>query len=131
MPVLNDSILRDLNSPYIFTLEQIRFYQTNRFIKLKQVLEPETIRFFNEVISDRVAKMNTTTTSLKERDTYGKAFLQLFNLWREDELVKTLVFSKKLANIAAALMQVKGVRLYHDQALFKESGDAAGSAHPA
>lgn len=122
MPVLNDSILRDLNSPYIFTPEQIRFYQTNRFIKLKHVLEPETLHFFNEAITERVAKMNTTTTNLKERDTYGKAFLQLFNLWREDELVKTLVFSKKLANIAAALMQVKGVRLYHDQALFKESG---------
>ena len=98
MPVLNDSILRDLNSPYIFTPEQIRFYQTNRFIKLKHVLEPETLHFFNEAITERVAKMNTTTTNLKERDTYGKAFLQLFNLWREDELVKTLVFSKKLAN---------------------------------
>lgn len=122
MPVLTDSILKDLNSPYIFTPDQIRFYQINRFIKLKKVLQPETIAFFNKAISERVAEMNTVTTNLKERDTYGKAFLQLFNLWREDELVKSLVFSKRLANIAATLMQVNGVRLYHDQALFKESG---------
>jgi ectoine hydroxylase-related dioxygenase (phytanoyl-CoA dioxygenase family) len=122
MPVLTNSLLRDLDTPYFLTSDQVGFYQTNRFIKLKQVLEPETLQFFNQVISNRVDQMNTITTNLQERDTYGKAFLQLFNLWREDEKAKLLVFSKKLANIAATLMQVEGVRLYHDQALFKEGG---------
>jgi ectoine hydroxylase-related dioxygenase (phytanoyl-CoA dioxygenase family) len=32
------------------------------------------------------------------------------------------VFSKRLGRIATELMQVDGVRLYHDQALFKEGG---------
>jgi ectoine hydroxylase-related dioxygenase (phytanoyl-CoA dioxygenase family) len=59
---------------------------------------------------------------LDQRSTYGKAFLQLFNLWREDELVKTFIFSERLAKIASDLMQVDGVRIYHDQALFKEGG---------
>jgi ectoine hydroxylase-related dioxygenase (phytanoyl-CoA dioxygenase family) len=36
--------------------------------------------------------------------------------------VKSFVFSKRIAKIAADLMQVDGVRLYHDQALFKEAG---------
>src|SRR5690606_37630090 len=45
-----------------------------------------------------------------------------FNLWRENDEVKTLIFSKRLAKIAARLMQVEGVRLYHDQALYKEGG---------
>jgi ectoine hydroxylase-related dioxygenase (phytanoyl-CoA dioxygenase family) len=66
--------------------------------------------------------MNTVTASIAERSTYGKAFLQLFNLWREDEVVKQLIFSKRLAKIAADLMQTQGIRLYHDQALFKEGG---------
>ena len=48
--------------------------------------------------------------------------MPLFNLWRENENVKQLVFSKRIAKIAAELMKVKGVRLYHDQALFKEGG---------
>ncbi|MFN4147475.1 MAG: phytanoyl-CoA dioxygenase family protein, partial [Runella sp.] len=48
------------------------------------------------------------------------AFLKIMNLWREDEDVKTFVFSKRLAQIAADLMGVEGVRLYHDQALYKE-----------
>lgn len=122
MPAIPEMILRDLNSPFAFTPDQLKFYQQNRFIKLKEVLLPETISFFNDAISEQVKKMNATKTSLAERDTYGKAFLQLFNLWRENNLVKQLVFSKKLANMAAFLMQTDGVRLYHDQALFKESG---------
>ena len=66
--------------------------------------------------------MNAKPKPLEKRDTYGKAFVQLFNLWKEDETIKKLIFSKRLAQIATELMQVDGVRLYHDQALFKEAG---------
>ena len=121
MPVPS-SILSFLSDPYLLTPEQIQCYQQNRFIKLKHVLNDETLQFFNEVISKRVAIMNTVTQSLEERSTYGKAFLQLFNLWREDNEVKELVFSKRLAKMATQLMQTEGVRIYHDQALFKEGG---------
>lgn len=111
-----------LDQPYPLTADQIAFYEQNRFIKLKQVLDDDTLVFFNKVIGAAVDRMNTETRPLEERSTYGKAFLQLFNLWREDETVRALVFSKRLGRIAAALMQVDGVRLYHDQALFKEGG---------
>jgi ectoine hydroxylase-related dioxygenase (phytanoyl-CoA dioxygenase family) len=120
--VLSTSIQQFLQTNYELSKEEIDFYQLNRFIKLKQVLNQETLAFFNKAISERVDKMNIVTTKLEERSTYGKAFLQLFNLWQEDEVVKELIFSKRLAKIAADLMQVDGVRLYHDQALFKEGG---------
>jgi len=116
------SIKTSLLKPYILSDEQIEFYNQNRFIKLKQVFDSETISFFNEAISNRVDKMNKESIPLNERSTYGKAFLQLFNLWREDEVVKEFIFSERLAKIAADLMQVDGVRIYHDQALFKEAG---------
>lgn len=111
-----------LEQPYPLTEEQIEFYQQNRYIKLKHVFDAATIAFFNDAISQRVAVMNQETKPLEERDTYGKAFLQLFNLWRADDVVKELVLSKRLAKIAAELMQTDGVRIYHDQALFKEGG---------
>jgi len=116
------SISEFLNEPYSLTSEQIDFYQKNRYIKLKEVLNQETTEFFNEVITTQVNKMNKEQTALEDRTTYGKAFLQLFNLWRENEGVRALVFSKRLAQIAADLMGVDGVRIYHDQALFKEGG---------
>jgi ectoine hydroxylase-related dioxygenase (phytanoyl-CoA dioxygenase family) len=106
----------------VLSEESIAFYQENRYIKLKQVLDRETLVHFNAVISKKVTELNNEETPMEERTTYGKAFLQLFNLWVQDEEIKKLIFSKRLAKIAADLMQVEGVRLYHDQALFKEAG---------
>jgi len=119
---LNQSIQEILDTPYALSRDQIDFYVKYQYIKLKQVFDVDTLQFFNEHISAQVDKMNQVTTALEDRTTYGKAFLQLFNLWTENELVKSLVFSKRIAKIAADLMQVDGVRLYHDQALFKEAG---------
>ena len=115
-------IQAELNKPYDLTSAQIAFYKKHQFIKLKQVLSEDALQYFNEVISELVALMNKEERALEERSTYGKAFLQLFNLWREHALVKELVFSKRIAQIASDLMEVNGVRLYHDQALFKEGG---------
>jgi ectoine hydroxylase-related dioxygenase (phytanoyl-CoA dioxygenase family) len=117
---LNNYFMQDSN--YDITQEQIAFYQKNNFIKLKNVLSKSELIHFNEVISKKVSELNQQDKPLDQRDTYGKAFLQLFNLWLEDEEIKKLVFSPRIAKIATDLMQVTGVRIYHDQALFKESG---------
>ncbi len=109
-----------LHEPYQLKADQIEFYQEHRYIKLKNVLDAHTLDHFNQVISRRVEKMNQEHRPVEDRDTYGKAFLQLFNLWCEDPEIKKLVFSKRLGAIAADLLRVEGVRMYHDQALFKE-----------
>ncbi len=44
------------------------------------------------------------------------------NLWTESAGVREFVFGKRLARIAAELMGATGVRIYHDQALYKEAG---------
>jgi ectoine hydroxylase-related dioxygenase (phytanoyl-CoA dioxygenase family) len=114
--------LQLLNEPYFVDATAIEFYRQNRFIKLKQVFTAEVIHYYNQMISAKVEEMNTVTVTLEERDTYGKAFLQLFNLWQTSPVIQALIFSKRLGGIAAQLMEVDGVRLYHDQALFKEPG---------
>ena len=110
-----------LSQPMTISNEQVQFYNTHNFIKIKSVLSDEIVDYFNQHISAKVKEINTNTVPLNDRDTYGKAFLQLFNLWEIDPVIKELVFSKRLASIASQLMQVDGVRLYHDQALFKEA----------
>ncbi|MDF1694801.1 MAG: phytanoyl-CoA dioxygenase family protein [Saprospiraceae bacterium] len=109
-------------STYTISDQHKSFYQKNGFIKLKEVFNKEEVAEYNRIISKCVMKMKKEDTPLEERDTYGRAFLQLFNLWTEDEEVKSLVFNQKLAQIATELMGAKGVRMYHDQALFKEAG---------
>ena len=116
------NLSQKLSQPYDLTQDQVDFYQKHRYIKLKNVLDEETLAYFNHVISAQVEVMKTDETPLEARDTYGKAFLQLFNLWRENDDVKQLIFSKRIAKIASDLMLANGSRLYHDQALFKEGG---------
>lgn len=111
-----------LDQPYDLTKEAIDFFQKNRYIKLKNVFDTATLSFYGKAISDKVAVLNAQHKPLNERDTYGKAFLQIFNLWQEDETCQAFVFSKRLGKIATDLMQTQGVRMYHDQALFKEAG---------
>ena len=110
-----------LNESYPLSQHHIDFYRTNGFIKLKNVLEADTLKHYGQLISQKVVENTQNVNTLSDRDTYGKAFLQIFNLWREDKDIKKFIFSKRLAKIATQLMEVKGVRMYHDQALFKES----------
>lgn len=112
----------NLNQPFPISSEQINFYKKNKFIKIKQVLDSPMIEYYNNVITKKVNELNQVSIPLEKRNTYGKAFLQLMNLWQEDEEIKQLIFSKRIAQIASDLMQVEGVRMYHDQALFKEAG---------
>ena len=80
MPITPQSIKDALEAPYQLTNEQIAYYQQNRFIKLKEVFSKEVIDYYNPAISKVVAAMSTEITAVDERDTYGKAFLQIFNL---------------------------------------------------
>lgn len=111
-----------IDQPYELSQESVDFFQKNRYIKLKNVFDADTLAYYGDAISKKVTELNNQHQSLDTRDTYGKAFLQIFNLWQEDETCQKFVFSKRLGQIASDLMQTSGVRIYHDQALFKESG---------
>ena len=91
-------------------------------VLLRGLASPEDAAAFCDVIARPVELFARQAPPLSERGTYGKAFLQVMNLWSEDPAVARFVFAKRFARVAAALLGVEGVRLYHDQALFKEPG---------
>jgi ectoine hydroxylase-related dioxygenase (phytanoyl-CoA dioxygenase family) len=115
-------ITKELDQPYPVSEEQIAFFRKNGYIKLRHVLSPGTLSYMDKTITDEVHRLNTQHLPLEERDTYGKAFLQIMNIWIHSGPVRDIVFSERLAKIAADLLEVNGVRLYHDQALYKEAG---------
>ena len=118
-----------LDEPFQITPDQISLFRKNAFIKIKNVLSPEVVHYMNETISAEVKRLNTQHLPMEQRDTYGKAFLQIFNLWTKSEAVKEIVFGKRLAKIASDLLGVDGVRMYHDQALFKEPSGGHTPGH--
>jgi ectoine hydroxylase-related dioxygenase (phytanoyl-CoA dioxygenase family) len=113
-------LVEQIHEPYQLSKASIEFYRSNGYVKLKNVLSAEVLAYYGDVITDLVFKLNKVTKPMEERSTYERAFLQIMNLWREDETAKEFVFSKRLASIAATLMGTDAVRLYHDQALYKE-----------
>jgi ectoine hydroxylase-related dioxygenase (phytanoyl-CoA dioxygenase family) len=102
--------------------ENITEFQQKGHTLVKGVLSKEEIEYYRPAIVAAADRYNTETRKLQDRDTYGKAFLQIMNLWRNDAGARKFVLAKRMAKIAADLMGVENVRLYHDQALFKEAG---------
>lgn len=112
----------DIETPYRVTAEQVARYVANGYVKLPRVLSPEAVLHYEPEITGKVIELDTMHLPLEQRDTYHKAFLQVGNLWEHSQRVRELVFSRRLARLAAELLGVRGVRLYHDQALYKEAG---------
>lgn len=111
-----------LNELYSLQPQQIADFQRDGHLLTRGVVSPDELAIYRPAINAAADKFNHETRALEERDTYGKAFLQIQNLWEKDQTVRQFVLARRFARIAADLLGVQNVRLYHDQALFKEPG---------
>ncbi len=119
----------DIDTPYAITAGQVQAFRRDGFIKLREVLSPAALALYGAEITRLTIALNTQSKPLEERSTYDRAFLQVMNLWEHSALVKQFVLGQRLGRIAAELLQVAGVRLYHDQSLYKEPGGGITPAH--
>jgi len=110
-----------LDAPFPLTAAQQRQFRDDGFIKLPGVFDRATLDLVRDEITRVTMEHNPQAgVPLDQRDTYGKAFIQVGNLWRKSPDAKRLTFSARLARIAAELLGTRGVRLWHDQSLYKE-----------
>ncbi|NRA38485.1 MAG: phytanoyl-CoA dioxygenase family protein [Planctomycetes bacterium] len=108
-----------LNAPYEVSEQNISHFVKHGFVHLKKVLDPQILAHYDPILRASVEEQNTAE-ALEDRDLYGKAFLQIMNIWRYNSEVIPFILNQRLARIAAELLEVSGVRMYHDQALYKE-----------
>lgn len=107
----------------------VEAFRRDGHVAIRALATPEELDAARPAILELGVTRAMDTRPLAERDTYGKAFLQSFNLWRLDPTVEAFVHSPRYAQVAAELLGCDGVRLYHDQALFKEPGGGATPWH--
>lgn len=112
----------ELDQPYALAPDTIEHYQKHGYAMVRGLATPQEVAFYRERIKASTDEVAKAYAKLEDRDTYGKAFIQNMNLWRNDEAVARFTLAKRFGKVAAELMGVSGVRLYHDQALFKEPG---------
>jgi hypothetical protein len=111
----------DLDSPYRLGETERRRFREEGFIKLPGVFSPATLTAFEREISRLTFAENPQAgVPMHERSTYGKAFIQVFNLWTKSPEARRLSFSRRLARLATELLGTTGVRMWHDQSLYKE-----------
>ena len=113
------------------TSEQVRSYQENGFVVIEDFLSPEELEAWRVNVMDAVReragkKMPDKDLVIGEDDGinedssyFGKVFDQLINLWQTHEGVKKLMLDPRIGRMAAELAGVDGIRIWHDQALFK------------
>jgi len=111
----------ELDQSYALTEPQITQFRKEGFLRLPAVLSRDTLAAYAPDIDAQVDARNANRLiPLAERSLYDQAFVQVSNLWETDERVRELVFSRRLARVATQLLGTRGVRLWHDQALYKE-----------
>jgi ectoine hydroxylase-related dioxygenase (phytanoyl-CoA dioxygenase family) len=111
----------ELDTPYALDEDAIRRFREDGFIRLPGVLSSDLLADYTPEINRLVDEYNRLKdVPLEERSLYDQAFIQVHNLWTRSERVRELACCKRLARIAAELMGTRGVRMWHDQALFKE-----------
>jgi ectoine hydroxylase-related dioxygenase (phytanoyl-CoA dioxygenase family) len=98
------------------------YYREHGHAVVRALASPEEVAAYRPWVERAASEHNRETRPLAERETYGRAFLQTHNLWQVDDQVARFVLAPRFGRVAAELMGVEGVRLYHDQALFKEAG---------
>lgn len=94
---------------------------------VRNVASLDDIASYRPIVREIVA--NLSHEKQGRIDDYSKLFTQVTNIWRVSEAAKRIVCNRELARVAAELLGVPSVRLYHDQALFKPSGAARTPWH--
>ncbi len=110
-----------LQKPYPLTADMVVQFREQGFLKVSNVFDAATLQYFEpEITRLTFAHNDLDGVPMEKRDTYSRAFIQVGNLWEKSEAARRLTFSQRLAGMATELLGSSGVRLWHDQALYKE-----------
>lgn len=112
----------DLAKPYPIDANQSARFRHDGHILLHAVAEAEEIDYYRPLITALVPRYAGQRQVQLMPGVTQTLFHEVTNVWQKDEEVREFVFAKRFAHIAANLMGVKAVRLYHDGALIKEPG---------
>jgi Phytanoyl-CoA dioxygenase (PhyH) len=120
--MVSHTALPPLDDPVDLDPEVAAGFARDGHALVRGLASPEEAAAYLPVI-EKAALDTAWNKGLAEKgDEYSQAFLQSFNLWRVDPAIAGFVLSKRFAGVAAALLGVDRVRLYHDQALCKGPG---------
>lgn len=114
----DQTIAEELSTPYDLSSEDLTFFKENGYVKLKSVLSSGAVLRLRQEL---VRLLSETFDTAHDQGNTNR-FLSMEMMWLNNELVRDYVLSPRIAKIAADLLDVTRIRLYHDNLLSKEPG---------
>ena len=110
---------------YRVTDEQVEQYRRDGFIQLDNIVTGRDLKRLRDAVVRAVARESAQAADPNRTKTpYEQIFIQKVNLWRRHPVVREFVLSNRFGEVAAKLSG-RPVRVWHDQALFKEPREGA------
>jgi ectoine hydroxylase-related dioxygenase (phytanoyl-CoA dioxygenase family) len=105
-------------------------FRRDGFVVVPDLLSAaELVRYGAAVDAGVARRSRHDTRTLAEKSRYEQSFTQCQNLWEDCPVVRPLTFHPVIAGAAARLLGVEAIRIWHDQALYKEAGGRETDPH--
>ena len=125
-------VVTALNTDFPIRLseEMIASYELSGYLVTPGALSQQEIERYGPAVDAEVgARTQKDERSVAEKSLYEQSFIQCMRLWETSEEIRPLSCHSGLAGIAAQLMRVESVRMWQDQALYKEPGGRETTPH--
>lgn len=109
-----EELAAELAAPYPLAADAIAFFRREGYVKLSQVCSPRALLALRREFDSLFARALSDAPAMR--------FPSLEMMWTHDATARAFVLSRRLAGLAARLLGVRAVRLYHDNALSKLPG---------
>jgi ectoine hydroxylase-related dioxygenase (phytanoyl-CoA dioxygenase family) len=105
-------------------------FRRDGFVVVPDLLAPDELERFGQAVDAGVnRRTRNDSRDLAEKSRYEQSFIQCQNLWEDCPDVRPLTFHPAVTATAARLLGVEAIRIWHDQALYKEPGGRDTDAH--
>lgn len=110
--------------------EVVARFRSDGFVRTDDLLDRDEVERYGKAIDQAVAARTAgDDRALADKTPYEQSFVQCMRLWETDAAVRPLTFHPRLAEAAAELLGARAVRLWQDQALYKEPGGRPTDPH--
>ena len=93
-----------LDVPYALSGDARRDFERDGHVLLRHVASPDEVAAYRPVIREATLGNTVEKRPLNERDTYGRAFIQVGDIWRKNAAVAPFTLARRFARIAAELL---------------------------
>lgn len=112
------------------TPQLVEDFERDGFVVVPDLLTHDELVRFGAAVDEGVARRSRhDARTVAEKTRYEQSFIQCQNLWEDCDAVRALTFHPVIAETAARLLGVPAVRIWHDQALYKEAGGRETDPH--